>query len=138
MTRRHEPTSNATPKRRRWRHGKYDANACTCAISAECYKLFRVQQQELLNLSPLLDASFTRSQPMVPAGAGTVTDTSVSVIASGPTGLTTVLVGAMAINVGAIFSPCMTPLLNSTLALHSFSAKAGSTSICTDVKATEA
>ncbi len=39
--------------------------------------------------------------------AGAVTEMSVSAIARGPTGLTTVFTGAMAIRAGAIFSPCM-------------------------------
>ena len=42
-----------------------------------------------------------------PGRAGTVTETSVSVIARGPTGLTTVFTGATTISVGAILSPCM-------------------------------
>ena len=62
-----------------------------------------------------------------------MTDTNVSVIANGPTGLTTVLVGAMAISVGAILSPCMAPKLKSTSAARSFWL-AYPTSICADVK----
>lgn len=41
--------------------------------------------------------------------AGTTLDTSVSKTASGPTELTTVRIGAMAISAGAMFSPCRFP-----------------------------
>lgn len=47
----------------------------------------------------------THIEPLY-GSAGRATDTSVSAMARGPTGLTTVFTGAMAIRAGAIFSPC--------------------------------
>ena len=48
------------------------------------------------------------AQPWPAQGsAGTVAETKESVMARGPTGLTTVFTGAMAIKAGAILSPCI-------------------------------
>ena len=50
--------------------------------------------------------------------AGTVADTSVSVMARGPVGLTTVLMGAIAIRAGAILSPYISTQQASVIMVH--------------------